>query len=99
MTSAIKYMGGLPITALGRSANERKLLESAGRIPLSSMKFGKHLNAFKYGFFAFAFYVVGLEAESPDFSVHLVKARMFLNPPTSGYADLFAGFFLEACSR
>jgi len=70
-----------------------------GLVPLPSVAWGKQLDALKSGLLIFAGYVVGLEGEPSDLPIDWVKTGMFFNAAAPSEADLFAGFFLEACSR
>jgi hypothetical protein len=99
MAAAVEYLGGLPVTALRRPAQQRDLFESTRLVPLPSVARGKQLDALKSRLFIFAFYVVDLEGEPPDLPIDLVKAGMFCNAAAPSAADHFAGFFLEARSR
>lgn len=99
MATAVEPLGGLPITALRGPTQQGDLFESAGLVPLPPAAVGKHFDALKSSLVIFTNYVVGLEGKPPDFPIHLVKAGMFFNATAPRVADLFTGFFLEACSR
>jgi hypothetical protein len=78
----IKHLDGLPITALCRPVNQCDLFKSAGWIPLSAFVRREQTDPCKKGLVVFGFHVVGLEGESPNLAIHLIKAWMFFNATT-----------------